>query len=147
MTKQKVHTKRPFPSGGRGTALAVDEVSLNAKLTPHPSALRLPPSPTGEGFLLPVCFYKNANSVATFAMLVTLREKDYSRLLSLIKSVLAKKRGRGVFTTLRPFSVEMISFDLWDQIRESNTKSSRTRHSSILSRVLRFQDKRQAHRA
>ena len=45
--------KKAFPSGGRGTAIAVDEVFLRAE-TPHPSALRLPPSPTGEGsFYLP----------------------------------------------------------------------------------------------
>ena len=34
----KITQNEPSPVGGRGTALAVDEVSSNAILTPHPSA-------------------------------------------------------------------------------------------------------------
>ena len=35
---------------GAGTACAVDEASKSFNQTPHPSALRQPPSPAGEGF-------------------------------------------------------------------------------------------------
>ena len=66
-------------------------MSLNAKLTPHPSAYGCHLLPQEKAFCYLYVFIKNANSVATFAMLVTLREKDYSRLLSLIKSVLVRK--------------------------------------------------------
>ena len=39
-----------FPSGGRGTALAVDEVFETNEKDSSSVSLWLPPSPTGEGF-------------------------------------------------------------------------------------------------
>jgi len=43
-------TRKSLPPGGRGTVLAVDEVFEKNENDSSSVSLRLPPSPTGEGF-------------------------------------------------------------------------------------------------